>query len=1010
MSYYIGATGEYIWEELLENTTSNVVISNNINFNAGPLTDAIQQTITDALGTAVGELIQTPTQVASATGVGVISLTALGLLSYYKLNRTAVQDVDSMVYSADYASILTPGMFDDRVRIRYDNNWFSNSFYYVDGVKKGEILTYRPEQGSNILNLDATNIKLGTINNTRLPQNYGLKLGIGTTPVATTDLHVYNATTANLLLETGGAGTASIDFQRGTISDVNVDFRIISDAGRLKILSQDEVNLYTATTSEIVRYTRTLMTNYKDLYNVGNVSIGLQPDATYPSQLRVYNSTNTILRLETDTTGKASIEFQRGAFNDANVDYRIINESDLFKIQSQNATNLYTAGTMELMRISPTLTTNYKDFTNNGAFNNLGNVNLSTTAGTSSYKLNVEGDVNIAGIGKKFYVNNTPVVSSQWNTSGTTIEYTTGSVGIGTDASTYKLNVWGTINANGLITCAGLTSSALITANNGITIATGQTLTLSGTAGITAGGLITANGGITTSATSLITANNGITIATGKTLTLSGTSGMTAGGLITANGGITIATGQTLTLSGTANISANTMTASGLITASTITASGLITANNGIVASTIKTTGGGLLSLATSTSGSSRIGTNDSTLGVATNIVLCSYFHPTYPSCILHTTERETVGHHIFSTVASGFIDERFRIWSNGAVGIQKPNTSSTPGGQGGYAIYNNYMAGGTLTIGNIGQDYGGGNNWTANTAGFMMECKDNTEIVIHDSGNSLHSFMRYTTNGNFRIGRNMGYGNGNVSISGYLEVDGSILSKNAVYARNSYDAVMYCDGGGMYLKFGTLNTANSDYLEISASNGATNINSNSNRAIYLRQYGYTSTFLGGFTQNGGNSLYWNTISDHRVKENIKKSNLQTCYDNVKNINLYRYNYINGFNDKIKDKTQLGFIAQQVHQHFPKSVSREKIRIEDKREIPDLANIDIGQVNFTLFGAVKQLMKVVEKQSKRIKKLEEMLGIIDDDVVDNDADEPYERIVCDEVDIDDIEPSEPMGV
>jgi hypothetical protein len=249
----------------------------------------------------------------------------------------------------------------------------------------------------------------------------------------------------------------------------------------------------------------------------------------------------------------------------------------------------------------------------------------------------------------------------------------------------------------------------------------------------------------------------------------------------------------------------------------------------------------------------------------------------------------------------------------------------------------------------------------------------------------------------------------GNVYVN-FACIGGGYFLAPSIYARGSYDVSMTQDGGGMYLRYGSANTTNSDFLEISASSGATNINSNSSRPIYLRQYGYTTSFIAGFTQNGANSLYWNTISDHRVKENIKKSNLQTCYDNVKNINLYRYNYINGFNDKIKDKTQLGFIAQQVHQHFPKSVSREKIRIEDKREIPDLANIDVAQVNFTLFGAVKQLMKVVEKQSKRIKKLEEMLGIIDDDVVDNDADEPYVRIVCDEVDIDDIEPSEPVGV
>ena len=175
--------------------------------------------------------------------------------------------------------------------------------------------------------------------------------------------------------------------------------------------------------------------------------------------------------------------------------------------------------------------------------------------------------------------------------------------------------------------------------------------------------------------------------------------------------------------------------------------------------------------------------------------------------------------------------------------------------------------------------------------------------------------------------------------------------------------------------------------------------------------YRFWTFNINGTCLNALNTTTWNTTSDHRVKENIKKADLNICYDNVKNINVYRYNYIKGFKNNLPDHSQLGVIAQQVKQHFPKSVLRNKTTLEDKREVPDLASVNIDQINFTLFGAVKQLMRVVEKQSKRIKKLEEMLNIIDDDEVEDDADEPYTRINCeDEVDIDTIEPSEPVGV
>jgi hypothetical protein len=251
---------------------------------------------------------------------------------------------------------------------------------------------------------------------------------------------------------------------------------------------------------------------------------------------------------------------------------------------------------------------------------------------------------------------------------------------------------------------------------------------------------------------------------------------------------------------------------------------------------------------------------------------------------------------------------ERMRIANNGSVGIQDPTTS--------YAIPNNYMASGSLTIGNIGQNYGGGNLWNTSTAGLLLECFDTTEIAVHDSGAAIHSFMYYS-GGIFQIGRDMGYNAGNVNIKGWLAVDRFIststqiisgtyiLSQSgAVYARNGFDTLLYADSGQMSVNFGNIgNGSTPAYLKIGAYSGATYIESSQQRNIIFKIYvgvltGTAPTWSFNTLYNcfnANNSTTWNQVSDQRIKENIIKADLKTCYDNVKNINLYRFNYIEGF-------------------------------------------------------------------------------------------------------------------
>jgi hypothetical protein len=86
------------------------------------------------------------------------------------------------------------------------------------------------------------------------------------------------------------------------------------------------------------------------------------------------------------------------------------------------------------------------------------------------------------------------------------------------------------------------------------------------------------------------------------------------------------------------------------------------------------------------------------------------------------------------------------------------------------YAVLNNNMALGSLTIGGTLSNYGTATNWSSSTAGLMMECLDYTEIVVHDSGARLSSLMYYDGPLNrIRLGRNKGWGVSETQIEGTL-------------------------------------------------------------------------------------------------------------------------------------------------------------------------------------------------------------------------------------------------
>jgi alpha-tubulin suppressor-like RCC1 family protein len=155
------------------------------------------------------------------------------------------------------------------------------------------------------------------------------------------------------------------------------------------------------------------------------------------------------------------------------------------------------------------------------------------------------------------------------------------------------------------------------------------------------------------------------------------------------------------------------------------------------------------------------------------------------------------------------------------------------------------------------------------------------------------------------------------------------------------------------------------------------------NVGIYNRTPSYpldvTGTmFVSSTAYTGSGQTTWTTVSDRRIKENIVKASYEKCLDNVKNIELYRFNFKNDVVNT-NDYNQLGFIAQEVQSVYPKAV--EVNMIKDKTgEIPDLLSLNTTQIKYTLYGAVKHLLEKIEKLEKKLEENENTSNIMLSDV------------------------------
>jgi hypothetical protein len=108
-------------------------------------------------------------------------------------------------------------------------------------------------------------------------------------------------------------------------------------------------------------------------------------------------------------------------------------------------------------------------------------------------------------------------------------------------------------------------------------------------------------------------------------------------------------------------------------------------------------------------------------------------------------------------------------------------------------------------------------------------------------------------------------------------------------------------------------------------------------------------------------SSAWATSSDQRLKEHIMDADINVCYDNIKNIPLKHYTWNDDVynSNQISDRSQLGWIAQDVENIIPKAVERKNMH-----GLTDCRTLNNDQIIANLYGAVQKLIQMDESMEE----------------------------------------------
>ena len=253
-----------------------------------------------------------------------------------------------------------------------------------------------------------------------------------------------------------------------------------------------------------------------------------------------------------------------------------------------------------------------------------------------------------------------------------------------------------------------------------------------------------------------------------------------------------------------------------------------------------------------------------------------------------------------------------------------------------------------------------------------------NSNVVVFQSGIPASSLVISGSQGNVGIGHNAPVynldvkGNLVVSVSGST-TGGGVTGDNAATFINANGVLSY---GNAQFNVGT--RWGQDLVFKTNNIERARISSSGNFGIGVLAPNYllhVNTDSAGKPGVGG---LWTVVSDERIKTDIELADLDRCYEIVKDVPLKHFGWNeNAYtNEQVKDRHNLGWIAQDVQKVFPKAVSIIPFSGSGDFKVDDCLDLNGGQMYMAMYGALQKAIQKIEVLETRNKLMEQEVELL----------------------------------